>query len=1048
VIPQRVKLRGFLCYKDEQEVAFDGNATLWMLSGLNGSGKSSVFDAVTYALFGHHRGGGQQAVELINKDSDSLLVEFDFRLDRQFYRAKRTYRRNTRGGGAGTQQVFRYEAGEGGAGTWVAVEGTGQKREFDAWVGENIGLTYETFTSSVLLLQGKAEKLLDSKPEGRREVLASIVDLERYERLHARADDKRRALDARLKELSHRLAALPPVAPEEVAEADAAIDLAQQTRDRARVEVERLQNLEFQAKTWVGLRGRLAAARQRREQAERLLGDAPAIERDVARLSELREVLPRLYEVVGLRGQVYRAEEEAKKLAREKGRLAEQLTGRDHALHQARDKRASVQGFLGRDEAAQRGVTTRLRQSSVLVEKLKEYERQEADLARVRSELGRAPGDPAAAVREARERCDSLAALAQTVHALARFRARREDLGQAQAREQAAQQDLQAVQARGKQRAGEVERLKPLAEDAGRALQHASDGATEARTLLQQARQSLQEVTHLDGAKVCRHCGQRLTEGHVKEEKRRRAEEVRRAEARSREAGEAQQKARAEENRLRGELAQAEKAYQEARLEYLDAQNRRKQAQKDVERLQGECAQAHAELPPAYRARVCGEPAADWAATTYPSSGELDAVRVEAGGLAAARQRLLEAEEAQQQWARLKAQESAALAALDRLQGELPAERQALRQEHADLEARERSLDNNLRALRADLKEVEAEIDRLGREREQAQALLARQDSQLKEQELLRQQGEQGVGRILKLLPPAWHAEAQNIGLGRWNVFDGEREELERNQTDERGRKLQEARLNLDVLRQEVEALQAQQDEFPAEARREPEAVAAELAEARRADRACEEELSNARQRRALLESHRKQREQIEQDYLGAEAEHATQKLLAELLGRDRLQLYLVRQAERQVVEYANAVLDRLSGGQLYLKLSGEANGEGSSAKALELEAYNRLTGEKPINVAFLSGSQKFRVAVSLALGIGQYASRQHRPIESVIIDEGFGCLDSQGRQVMIQELQNLRSQMRCILLVSHQEEFADAFSDGYHFQLDGGATRITRFQR
>jgi hypothetical protein len=31
---------------------------------------------------------------------------------------------------------------------------------------------------------------------------------------------------------------------------------------------------------------------------------------------------------------------------------------------------------------------------------------------------------------------------------------------------------------------------------------------------------------------------------------------------------------------------------------------------------------------------------------------------------------------------------------------------------------------------------------------------------------------------------------------------------------------------------------------------------------------------------------------------------------------------------------------------------------------------------------------------------------------------------------------------------VSHQEEFADAFSDGYHFELDGGATRVKRIQR
>ena len=165
-------------------------------------------------------------------------------------------------------------------------------------------------------------------------------------------------------------------------------------------------------------------------------------------------------------------------------------------------------------------------------------------------------------------------------------------------------------------------------------------------------------------------------------------------------------------------------------------------------------------------------------------------------------------------------------------------------------------------------------------------------------------------------------------------------------------------------------------------------------------------------------------------------------------LGRDRLQLHLVRQAERQVVDYANAVLDRLSGGQLYLKLVGEADGDGTAAKALELEAHNRNTGEKPINVAFLSGSQKFRVAVSLALGIGQYASRRHRPIESVIIDEGFGCLDKEGRQAMIQEMQNLRDQLKCILLVSHQEEFADAFADGYFFELKGKTTRATRFQR
>jgi DNA repair exonuclease SbcCD ATPase subunit len=224
--------------------------------------------------------------------------------------------------------------------------------------------------------------------------------------------------------------------------------------------------------------------------------------------------------------------------------------------------------------------------------------------------------------------------------------------------------------------------------------------------------------------------------------------------------------------------------------------------------------------------------------------------------------------------------------------------------------------------------------------------------------------------------------------------------------------------------------------------------IQASLQQARKIHHERSEALVQARLHRDRLLSYEQERQKIGQDLLQADKELAHCKLLADLLGRDRLQLYLVRQAEKQVVDHANAVLDRLSGGQLFLRLCGEAGGEGNSAKALELEAYNRVTGEKAINVAFLSGSQKFRVAVSLALGIGQYASRQHRPIESVIIDEGFGCLDREGRQSMIQELQNLRGHLRCILLVSHQEEFADAFADGYRFELQDGATRVSRFQR
>jgi hypothetical protein len=208
----------------------------------------------------------------------------------------------------------------------------------------------------------------------------------------------------------------------------------------------------------------------------------------------------------------------------------------------------------------------------------------------------------------------------------------------------------------------------------------------------------------------------------------------------------------------------------------------------------------------------------------------------------------------------------------------------------------------------------------------------------------------------------------------------------------------------------------------------------------------CEQTLRLAQQRRDRLVDRRDQRLRLEKEFLELEQNHHRLRQLADLLGRNGLQLHLVRQAENRIVEYANAVLDRLSGGQLYLRLRKSGDGESAADQALQLEAINRAAGQTPIGVSFLSGSQRFRVAVSLALGIGRYASRQHRPIESVIIDEGFGCLDRQGRQSMIQELNNLKGQLRSILLVSHQEEFADAFPDGYRFELVDGTTVASRF--
>ena len=420
----------------------------------------------------------------------------------------------------------------------------------------------------------------------------------------------------------------------------------------------------------------------------------------------------------------------------------------------------------------------------------------------------------------------------------------------------------------------------------------------------------------------------------------------------------------------------------------------------------------------------------------------------DADDLDAARLQLRTAQADQSKFDKLKAEQSAAQSTLDQVKKLLPpGDPAGLRDEEARLKAEEEALAAKSRGTKKLLQENDVEAERLNKDLAEVQKAIANVDSQLNVESATRIQHRDAIDRAAKLLPPNWRDAANRAGLAEQNKWKTELEELTRKGTEARYQELAKTRASIEAVKHDIEAAEKEADGFSEEARQPAEAVVARLAASRKDVSAKDEELQKTREEKAILDRNRQERERLRRQALDREKELNYSSQLAQLLGRDRLQRHLVRTAERQIVDYANGILDRLSGGQLFVRLCGGDDGL-VTERAFDLEAYNRMTGSSPINVAFLSGSQRFRVAVSLALGIGQYASRQHRPIESVIIDEGFGCLDRNGRQVMIQELQNLRGHLQCILLVSHQEEFAEAFADGYRFELADGATRVTRFQK
>ena len=137
---------------------------------------------------------------------------------------------------------------------------------------------------------------------------------------------------------------------------------------------------------------------------------------------------------------------------------------------------------------------------------------------------------------------------------------------------------------------------------------------------------------------------------------------------------------------------------------------------------------------------------------------------------------------------------------------------------------------------------------------------------------------------------------------------------------------------------------------------------------------------------------------------------------------------------------HENETLHAFSCGTLRLEPRPEGEGRGGRDEALDLLCVNTDSAGDgaPLPLANPSGSQKFPVAVALALRIGRFARRNDARIESVVIDESFGSLDRQNQQDTVDASRSLADdeRLKWIVIVSHQEAFAERFQDRIHVAL------------
>ncbi|OBQ29656.1 MAG: exonuclease SbcC [Aphanizomenon flos-aquae MDT14a] len=242
MIPIQLIIKNFLSYRDAA-LDFSGLHTA-CICGSNGAGKSSLLEAITWAIWGESRATVED--DVIHSGAKEVRIDFTFQSGQQTYRV---IRNRVRGGTSILE--FQIETTSG----FRALTGKGLKATQDV-ILEHIKLDYETFINSAYLRQGKADEFMLKRPAERKEILAELLKLNQYDELEERARNSFKIYRIRGEDLERSLENIKvqlqqrEITENQRAELEAQLQDLQQVQTFENSQLQSLQVIQHQRQNW------------------------------------------------------------------------------------------------------------------------------------------------------------------------------------------------------------------------------------------------------------------------------------------------------------------------------------------------------------------------------------------------------------------------------------------------------------------------------------------------------------------------------------------------------------------------------------------------------------------------------------------------------------------------------------------------------------------------------------------------------------------------------------------------------------------------------
>jgi exonuclease SbcC len=216
--PTRLELAGFGSFREPTTVDFAdegegerqraggrGSTDLFVLVGPTGAGKSTIIDALIFALYGSvpRYDDRRLVAPVINQGRVEAKVRLDFTVDGTGYTAVRVVRRTATGATTKEARLERWDPATGPRGHTVTM--AGNEKELTVQVERVLGLSFDHFTRCVVLPQGAFAQFLHAKSKDRQNLLVDLLGIEVYRRIGQRARERAKQAAARIEHTRRRL---------------------------------------------------------------------------------------------------------------------------------------------------------------------------------------------------------------------------------------------------------------------------------------------------------------------------------------------------------------------------------------------------------------------------------------------------------------------------------------------------------------------------------------------------------------------------------------------------------------------------------------------------------------------------------------------------------------------------------------------------------------------------------------------------------------------------------------------------------------------------